>query len=190
MDKIRKLLIELDQLKLIYRRSYISDGSRNENSAEHSWHLAIALLAFEEMLPDGFRLEHALRLALMHDICEIGAGDVSVYDAARVHQPLAEMIYMRQFAENFGHFGAEAAALWQEYEEQNTVESVWVKVLDRLLPFLLNIASDGKNWREQGISKSQVLAVNQIIIEQSPELGQWIIAEIENAVQNGWLLSK
>ena len=187
MDKVKQLLIELDKLKVIYRRSYVSDGSRNENSAEHSWHLALALMALQEILPDDFKLDHALRLALVHDICEIGAGDVSVYDATRWQQTVAEERYMNQFAAEFGDFGAEVAALWQEYEEQKTLESVWVKLLDRLLPLLLSLTTEGRTWKEANINKSQVLSVNKIIFEHSSELGEWIMNEIEIAVQRGWL---
>lgn len=187
MNEMQTLLIELDKLKAVYRRSYISDKSRNENSAEHSWHLATALLAFKGILPNEIRLDHAIRMALVHDICEIGAGDISIYDAARSQKTLAESAYIEAFAAQFGGFGSEVAALWHEYEAQNTLESIWVRIIDRLLPFLLNLSTEGKLWQEQRIRKSQVLMVNKAVIENAPELGQWMINEIEIAVKKGWL---
>ena len=78
MQKISHLLIELDRLKSTYRRSYISDLSRNESSAEHSWHLAMGLLAFKDFMPPELDIDHALRIALAHDVCEIGPGDVDL----------------------------------------------------------------------------------------------------------------
>ena len=187
MDELQTLLLELDKLKAIYRRSYLSDRSRKENSAEHSWHLAIALLAVKDILPADIRLDHAIRMALVHDVCEIGAGDISVYDDARSQKTVEESAYITKFAAQFGSFGEEVAELWQEFEDQKTKESVWVKVVDRLLPILLNLATEGLTWRDGSISRSQVLSANRVIFETSPELGKWLLQEIDIAVQNCWL---
>lgn len=188
MDKIRNLLLELDKLKSVHRRAYLSDGSRNENSAEHSWHLAVALIALKEFIPESVDIDHAIKMALMHDICEIGAGDLSVYDPERADQTRSEEEYLAFFALRYGNFGNSAAALWQEYENQQTPESKWVKVVDRLLPFLLNIAAQGKTWKELSIRRNQVINLNQDIAKISPELFEWMKAEIDTAVQNGWLI--
>lgn len=187
MNGLQKTLIELDKLKTIYRHSYVSDGSRKENSAEHSWHLAMTFMALKEILPSDFRVDHAMRLALVHDICEIGAGDVSVFSPARGQQSAAEKAYIDQFATDFGTFGAEVSALWHEFQARETIESIWANAFDRLMPFLLNIANDGQSWKEEGIKRSQVMSVNKIIFENVPELGEWMLNEIEHAVQNGWL---
>lgn len=187
MRKTQNLLLELDKLKSVYRRAYLSDGSRNENSAEHSWHLAVALIALKEFIPESVDINHAIKMALLHDVCEIGAGDLSVYDPERANQAKSESEFMASFEENHGDFGKAAAAHWQEYESQETQESNWVKVVDRLLPFILNIATQGKTWQELRIRRSQVLALNQDIAKLSPELFAWMKDEIDSAVQNGWL---
>jgi 5'-deoxynucleotidase YfbR-like HD superfamily hydrolase len=187
MRDIQDLLLELDKLKSVYRRAYLSDGSRNENSAEHSWHLAVALLAIRDVLPVGVNVDHAIKIALLHDICEIGAGDISVYDPRRDQKAAEEEEYVDEFAAKYGEFGKEVAFLWREYEDQETLESKWVKALDRLLPLLLNLASEGRTWKEQDVSRTQVLTVNKSIAAASPEMYEWLKEEIERAVQRGWL---
>ena len=187
MNKQRNLIIELDKLKSVYRTAYLSDGSRNENSAEHSWHLAITLMALKDLLPDDLNFDHAIRMALVHDVCEIGVGDVSVYAPSRGDMQEKESAYMKQFASQHGSFGDEVSALYHEFEAQKTKESIWVKVVDRLMPILLNLATEGRTWLEDSIKKSQVLAVNKIIFDHSEELGSWLKGEIDMAVQKGWL---
>lgn len=190
MHNTLKLLTELDKLKSVYRRSYLSDLSRNENSAEHSWHLAIALLALKEFIPTDVDINHAVNIALTHDICEIGAGDVPIYSPDRSKKALEEKAYMDEFATEHGDFANEIKTLWEEYETQETPESHWVKVVDRLLPFLLNLATEGLVWREEKISKTQVLNINAPVAKTAPELYEWIRNEIDNAVHKGWLLNK
>ena len=187
MRAVQNLLIELDRLKSIYRRSYLANGSRNENSAEHSWHLAVALLALKDAMPENLNIDRAIKMALVHDICEIGAGDISVYDPRRADKTAEERVYLIEFAKKHGEFGDEVMALWREYEEQISLESKWVKVVDRLLPFLLNLATEGKTWKEQGICRSQVLAPNAGIAEIAPAIYEWMLGEIESAVASQWL---
>lgn len=187
MRKIQKLLEELDKLKSVYRRTYICDGSRNENSAEHSWHLAMALLAFRDVMPQNVDMNHAVRMALFHDVCEIGTGDVSVFDPGRSEKTAEEGRFIASFAVRFDDFGRIAADFWSEYEDQKTPESRWVKAADRILPFILNLAGEGKAWKEQNISQSQLLAVNADLRDLSPELYAWMEAETEKAVRRGWL---
>ncbi len=189
MIEIQSLLIELDQLKSVYRRAYISDGSRNESSAEHSWHLAIALLALKEIIPKELNLDHAIQMALFHDVCEIGAGDISVYDSNRSKKATDEDAYMKSLAAKYGGFGQVAQSFWHEYENQQSLESKWVKVVDRLLPFLLNLATQGRTWKEESICRSQVIdLLNKDIGNVSPRLLEWMKGEIDFAVQNGWLI--
>jgi len=187
MREIQKLLMELDRLKSVYRRSYLSDRSRNENSAEHSWHLAVALLVLNNAMGPDIDVDHAVRIALAHDICEIGAGDISVYDTGRAGRASAEAAYLSEFASSFSGYALEIERLWKEYEKQETPESRWVKIADRLLPFLMNIATEGKAWKEQGISRSQVLGINNVIEEEAPAVYRWMKEEVDRAVGLGWL---
>jgi len=187
MEFESKVILEMDRLKAVLRNSCISDGTRRENSAEHSWHLAVTLMALSEWMPKDLDLDHAIQIALVHDLCEIGAGDVSVYDSKRGSERLLEAEYLEGFKHQFGKFGSEVAELWEEYEAQRSMESRWVKLADRLLPFILNLASEGKVWQARGISRSQVLGVNEPIDKVCPEMYAWMKVEIDGAVQKGWL---
>ena len=189
MHEIKNLLVELDRLKSVYRKSYLSDCSRNENSAEHSWHLAMALFALKGLMAEGINIDHAVKIALVHDICEIGAGDVSVYSPERLGKSVSEREYISKFASEYQGFAVEVEQLWQEYEDQKTPESRWVKIVDRLMPFIMNLATEGKTWREQRIRKSQVLELNKFMVTEAPTIYQWIEGEIEKAVELGWLLN-
>jgi putative hydrolase of HD superfamily len=84
-------------------------------------------------------------------------------------------------------FGAELQSLWLEYEAQITPESHWVKVLDRLMPFVVNLATNGKRWRDQSIARSQVLDISKPIHDHAPELYGWMVERTEECVKAGWL---
>lgn len=187
MDQTQTLLIELDGLKRVLRRSYISDGSRHENSAEHSWHVAVALLALRDFMPASVDLDSALRIALLHDVGEVGASDISIFDWERPLARSAEENYLASLAQRHGHFGSLALELWREYEDGGSLEGHWVRLVDRLLPFLLNLATEGKSWREQGINRTQVLEINRCVADTSEFIYNWMIQETNRAVELGWL---
>jgi len=187
-DRVYDFLIELDKLKSVYRKSFLSDHSRNENSAEHSWHLSVAFMMLHQEIPDDIDLQKTLKMSLVHDVCEIGAGDISVYDKGRDQVQSAEKDYLTQLNKNFpGSFTEELLHLWEEYEMQESPESRWVKVFDRLLPFCLNLATEGRSWKEQKVRKSQVLAVHEPIRKQAPEMYAWVREKADYAVAKGWL---
>jgi len=180
-------ILELDKLKTVCRNSIIADGSRKENTAEHSWHMAMTLMAIQRYIPDTVDLDHAMRMSLVHDICEIGAGDVSVYSSSRGQETETEASYMSNFRHTFGDLGPEIADLWQEYTDQKTPESRWVKLVDQILPFILNLATEGRIWKERGICRSQVLRLNLPVNETCPVIYDWMKGKINEAVENGWL---
>ncbi len=187
MENFQDLMIDLDRLKSVYRRTYLSNHSRNENAAEHSWHIAIALLALKEVMPPEVSLDHAIKLALVHDVCEIGVGDVSVYSPDRTGKGALESEYMSKFASEHTDFGPVVEKLWHEFEEQESPESRWVKVVDRLLPFLINLATEGRTWQEQAIRKTQVIEINRVVADEAPAIYHWMEREIDKAVELGWL---
>jgi putative hydrolase of HD superfamily len=186
MDDLCALLLELDKLKAIYRKSTIAEEPRRENTAEHSWHLAVALMAVQDRLPEGVDFQKALKMALVHDVCEIGAGDVCAYheDDAKAAREEAYLSSLQSLHPDFGH---ETLSLWLEFEEQESAESRWVKAIDKLLPFVLNLATDGKTWREQGITRGMVLKQHSFIQSLDPELHSWLNEETDAAVKKGWL---
>lgn len=188
MPAIAAFLTELERLKLVPRRAYVSDLSRRENSAEHSWHLALGLLTIAHELDLDIDLNRALVMALIHDICEIDAGDSPAYGPARHDQHEAELACITRLSSRGLKFGEILRELWLEYEAQETRESRWVKVLDRVMPFVVNLATRGENWKEQSVRRSQVLKVSQPVKEHAPEIFAWMEERLDECVKAGWLI--
>jgi putative hydrolase of HD superfamily len=185
---IVSFLTDLERLKLVSRRAYVSDLSRRENSAEHSWHLALALLVIARETNLTIDLHKALVMALIHDTCEIDAGDTPAYGARRDDQHEAESRCIARLAACGLQFGPELEALWHEYEAQQTPESRWIKVLDRFMPFIVNLATHGRNWQEQSVTRTQVRRISEPVRDFAPEIYDWMLKRIDECVQAGWLV--
>lgn len=181
-------LIDVEQLKLVSRRGYVSDHSRRENSAEHSWHLALGVVTVARELGVTVDLHKAVLMALVHDLCEIDAGDTPLYGPARPDQHEAERRCMERLAEHGISMGPEILALWLEYEAQETPEARWVKVMDRVMPFLVNLATRGRTWQELSVSRAQVLKSSEPVRLHAPEIFAWMQPRIDQCVADGWLL--
>lgn len=183
-------IIEIDKLKNILRRTRLVSSDRYENSAEHSWHLAMmAVILLEHANDPELDLLKVMKMHMIHDIVEIDAGDTFVYDAkgqeskrAR-EEEAAERIFglLPQDQKN------ECLALWNEFEERATSEAKYAAALDRLQPLLFNFYNEGATWKEHGITSEQVFSHNQHISEGSERL--WHIAKgvIEESIKNGYL---
>jgi putative hydrolase of HD superfamily len=184
---VAQFLIEIDALKLVERRTYISGGERRENSGEHSWHVALAAWALASHLERDISLEKLLKLALIHDLGEIGAGDTFLYSADRHQGASAEREHVAGMAFRHGTLIPDLEALWDEQELGQTPEARLLKIADRFLPFLHNITSEGRAWRENGIARSQVLGAHSFIAGEAPDLFAWIEGQVEEAVRRGWL---
>ncbi|HEX3950564.1 MAG TPA: HD domain-containing protein [Steroidobacteraceae bacterium] len=187
LPNVVAFLTELERLKLVNRKAYVSDRSRRENSAEHSWHLAIGLLTIAAELNLKIDLHKALVMSLIHDACEIDAGDTPVYGAQAHDQHEAELRCIQRLAAYDVAFGRELQGLWLEYEAQESTESRWVRVMDRMMPFIVNLASQGQNWKEQSVSRSQLLRVSDPVRAHAPEIYEWMIGRIDACVEEGWL---
>jgi len=179
LSTITAFLIDAERLKRVERRAYVSNVSRRENSAEHSWHLALGLLTLARELDLDIDLPRALTMAIIHDVCEIDAGDTPAYGPARPDQHEAERKCVDRLAGYGLKFGAELRELWLEYEAQQTRESRWIKVLDRVMPFVVNLACQGKNWQEQSITRSQVLKVSDPVRQHAPEIFAWMVERVD-----------
>lgn len=189
ISDISDFLLQLDELKLVNRRTYISGGVRVENSAEHSWHLAMACWAFAELLQEHYDVGKLMQLALLHDLGEIEAGDTFLYSDDRANAHIAERQCVERIASHKGNPISNMVALWQEQETGRSKEAKLLKVIDRLLPFLHNIASKGRTWKAHGVHKDQVLKMHQFIELESPEIYNWFLSKLEYAVAQGWLKS-
>ncbi len=184
---ISDFILQLDGLKSVNRRTYINGGERVENSAEHSWHLAMACWAFSELLQDDFDVLKLIKLALVHDLGEIDAGDTFLYSANRSSAHAEERRCVERIASHPGNSISNLVILWDEQELGESKEARLLKVIDRLLPFLHNITSDGRAWQDNGIQKSQVLKMHQFIEREQPDIHKWFLSKVEYAVEQGWL---
>lgn len=180
--------LELDALKLINRRTYIDGGSRLENSAEHSWHLAMACWSISKSMKLNISEEKLLKLALVHDLGEIDAGDTFLYSNDRNNAHKAERECVKRLESHPGNSISNLSELWEEQETGNSIETKLLKAIDRLLPFLHNISSQGKTWKELKVKKSQVIKAHAFIENDFPELHFWVLDNIHLAVEEGWLI--
>jgi len=188
LTAITEYLLELDALKLVNRRTYIDGGVRVENSAEHSWHLAMACWSISRSFEIKLSEEKLLKLALVHDLGEIDAGDTFLYSSDRNTAHIAERECVKRLENHNGNAISDLSELWEEQETGKSIESKLLKAVDRLLPFLHNISSKGKTWQELGIKRSQVLNAHAFIADDFPEIHSWVLDKIQVAVQEGWLI--
>ena len=181
--------LEADRLRGVERRNRLADGSRRENTAEHSWHLGVAALVLAPFATEPVDVGRAVAMALVHDIVEIDAGDTFAYDdadgaATKEARELAAAD--RLFALLPRASGAHFRELWDEYERGDTAEARFVMAIDRLAPMMLNLAEGATTWREHGITRSQVIARNGRHIELSlPEVWKIVLARLDLAAAAG-----
>jgi putative hydrolases of HD superfamily len=190
LDSQLRFLLEADRLKGVLRQSQIIDGSRRENSAEHSWHLGLMSLVLGEYAPPGTDLRRVTAMVLVHDLVEIDAGDLFVYAAAQAQadQEEAERAAAdRLFALLPASQAAEFRALWDEFEERRTPEAKFARALDRLQPMLANYQLGGGTWAQHGVTAGQVLAKVALIEDGSAALGSFARELISASVDRGIL---
>lgn len=182
-------LVEMDKTKSVFRQSYLADGSRKENDAEHMWHLALCVLVLGEHADPPVDLVRVLKMVLIHDIVEIDAGDTYIYDElSRATQAEREG---RAADRLYGLLPpdqeAEMREIWEEFEARVTPESRFAAAVDRLQPVLLNVAAEGRAWLEHAISAERVRAVNSKVAEGAPVLWDYLSGLLDDAVSRGWL---
>jgi putative hydrolases of HD superfamily len=183
-------LLEADRLKTVLRQSTLTDRSRRENSAEHSWHLALMALVLAEHAPPGADLGRVMAMVVLHDLVEIDAGDLSVYaaEADQARQERAERAAAdRLFAMLPPALAASLRGLWDEFEERATAEAKFARALDRLQPMLINMVTGGGTWWARGVTADRVLALAALIEDGSPSLGAYARAMVDTAVERGIL---
>ena len=158
-----RFALEADKEKKIGRQTWLSDGSRKENDAEHAWHLALMTILLSEHANEEIDVLKTVTMVLIHDIVEIDAGDTYAYDAAG--QATAHEREQRAAERLFGLLpedqGQKLKALWEEFEARSTPEARFARTLDNCQPMMLNAASDGKSWVEHEVRLSQVLKRNE-----------------------------
>lgn len=188
IDDVTHFLLELDALKRVNRRSYVTQTTRRENSAEHSWHLAMACWSIAELFALDVNHEQLLKMALVHDLGEIDAGDTFLYDNTRHTAHIEERQGMARLQAERGNGIANLAAVWEAQETGDSKEAQLLRVVDRLLPFLLNLNTNGQTWIELGVTRSQVAGAHAFIKDSFPPIHDWLSQRIDYATKQGWLI--
>ena len=154
-----EFIIEIDKLKSILRKNKVCFADRNENSAEHSWQLAIMAIVLQKYSAQKIDINKVVQMLLIHDLVEIDAGDTFVYDEqARIDKQEAEaQAAQRLFSYLEEDLKQHFLNLWHEFEEEKTAEALFAKSMDRICPILFNIKNKGGSWKEFKIEKRQVL---------------------------------
>ena len=186
LERQLDFILEIDRLKHIRRQTLLTDRSRQENAAEHSWHMAVmALLLAENAEAEDLDLLRVLQMLLIHDIVEIDAGDTFCYDDdGKKNQRQREQAAADRI---FGLLPEDQAAglraLWEEFEERATAEGRFAAALDRLQPLLHNAFTGGLQWRVHGVTSGQVIDRNRVMKEGAPALWRRARALIQEAVE-------
>ncbi|MCD7821342.1 MAG: HD domain-containing protein [Clostridiales bacterium] len=178
MDRLQQqfdFILEADKEKFIGRQTYLSDGQRKENDAEHAWHLALMTILLSEYANEEIDVLKTVTMVLIHDVVEIDAGDTYAYDEVGKQTQRAREVAASQRL--FGLLpedqGEKLRLLWEEFEAQETPEAKFARTMDNLQPMMLNAASDGKAWVEHGVHLSQILKRNQRTAEGSEALWKY-----------------
>jgi putative hydrolase of HD superfamily len=184
-----RFALEADRLKGVLRRTRLVDGSRLENSAEHSWHVALLAVLLEDAAPAGVDHARVLRMLLVHDLVEVDAGDTFCYDAdANLGREERERLAAARL---FGILPAEQArelaSLWEEFEAAESADARFVAALDRFQPLLLNFHGGGGSWREHAITRAQVLRRMDPIREGAPALWPLVLDVVDRSCAAGWI---
>jgi putative hydrolases of HD superfamily len=190
LDRQVGFLLEADRLKTVLRQTTLTDRSRRENSAEHSWHLALMALVLAEHAPTGTDLGRVMAMVVLHDLVEIDAGDLFAYAAPadQARQEQAERAAAdRLFALLPPAQASSLRTLWEEFEERATAEAKFARALDRLQPMLINMVTDGGTWAVHGVTADQVLVRVALIEDGSPSLGAYARDMIASAIDRGIL---
>ena len=163
MDKQYDFLREIDKEKSIFRQTYLADGSRKENDAEHSWHLAMMAMLMSEYANEPVDRLHVMEMVLIHDLIEIDAGDTYAYDTAgnKTKRERELKAADRLFNILPKDQADRLRGLWDEFEENTTPEARFANSLDKMQPLMLNDASGGKSWTEHDVHNSQVYKRNE-----------------------------
>ena len=195
MDEEKKLrlkqqmdfIVEVDKAKNIFRQTYLSDGSRKENDAEHSWHLALMAFLLSEHATKEVDVLQVMKMVLIHDLVEIDAGDTYAYDASGNETKRARELAAADRIFNLlpADQAAQLRALWDEFEAGESAEAKFAHTLDHSQPMLLNDASGGRSWREHGVEAAQILARNKHTAEGSEAIWEYQKSLLEKNNENG-----
>ena len=190
MQKQMEFIVEVDKVKKIMRQTYLSDASRKEDDAEHSWHLALMAVLLKEYSNEDVDLTKVIPMVLIHDLVEIDAGDTYAYsgESAAVTEARERKAAERVFGILPEDQGKVFRDLWEEFEAYETPEAKFAHVLDNCQPMLLNDASNGLSWTEHQVRKSQIYKRNEHTAEGSRKIWNYMQSLIQKHIDLGHVI--
>lgn len=179
--------VEIDKVKNIFRQTWLADGGRKENDAEHAWHAALMAVLLAEYSNEPVDILKVVKMLLIHDLVEIDAGDSYAYDEAA--QATAHDREQKAADRIFGMLpkdqGQEFRGLWDEFEEYETPEARFAHVMDNFQPLLLNDAADGKGWKEHQVKRANIEKRNRKTSKGSKRINEYIEQMIDRNIEKG-----
>lgn len=190
LEKQIKFLLEVDKMKSIFRQTMLLNQSRTENDAEHSWHFALmSMILYEYVDNSKVNLFRVLKMALVHDLIEIYAGDTYAYDTVanldvkEREEKAADKLFSLLPEDQ----AKEIRELWEEFDERETYDAKYASAIDALQPFLNNYYTQGKTWQINNAKSSQVYKRQERIKNEIPELWPFVDNLIKDAIEKGYL---
>ena len=187
-----EFITELDKLKAVKRQITLPlDNDRQENSAEHSWHVALMATTLAPFAAQPIDISRVVRMILIHDVVEIDAGDLFAFQEAAEHEAQAEKelaAAKRIFGLLPAPLNQELLALWLEFEEAETPDAEFAKAMDRVLPVFQNMQNQGGSWKKHGVTREKIAQRNKHLVTCAPSLWDYVNTPLDNAVKKGWLL--
>ena len=180
-------LLEIDKVKNVFRQTYLADGNRKENDAEHSWHIALMAILLKEYAEEEVDVLKVMTMLLIHDLVEIDAGDTYAYDGEGMKSKREREVKAadRIFGLLPEDQGSYFRTLWEEFEAYETGDAKYAHLLDNFQPLLLNDASGGISWREHGVKKSQIYRRNENVCETSKTIWEKMRELVEKNIACG-----
>ena len=192
LEKQLQFILEIDKVKKIIRQTPLSDASRKENDAEHSWHIALMAYLLQEYAEEPVEVSKVLLMVLIHDLVEIDAGDTYAYDeeGAKTKDERERKAADHIFGMLPEDQGMYLKALWEEFEAYETAEAKYAHLLDNFQPLLLNDAAGGISWTEHQVKKSQIYKRNEKVEETSATIWKCMQDKIDKHIQAGHVLDE
>ncbi|HIV13580.1 MAG: HD domain-containing protein [Clostridiales bacterium] len=192
LKKQKEFLLEVDKMKQIYRQTHIRGGSRQENDAEHSWHLALMAFLLEEYANEPVDITRVMKMVLIHDLVEVDAGDTYAYDTAgnATKRQREEAAADRIFGILPEDQGKMLRQLWEEFEAYETPEARFAHVMDNFQPMTLNDDNGGGDWKRHQVKKSQILKRNEKTSSGSREIWSCMEEMIQENIEKGNIIDE
>lgn len=192
LEQQLQFILEIDKVKKIIRQTPLSDASRKENDAEHSWHIALMAYLLQEYAEEPVEVSKVMLMVLIHDLVEIDAGDTYAYDeeGAKTKDERERKAADRIFGLLPEEQGMYLKTLWEEFEAYETAEAKYAHLLDNFQPLLLNDAAGGISWTEHQVKKSQIYKRNERVEETSATIWKCMQDKIDKHIQAGHVLDE